>query len=240
MDRPHHGHLGPDLAAPRPSRVGPVQLHRRSLSARRGRGRAVPRLHALFHLLVPGCPPGADHFGLHPGVAGRGGVGRADLDRALGARWPLGLAGWQCLYIFEAIPTVLIGFAVLFYLTDRPAHAGWLTRGRAGLARSAHRRRAPADRGACQVEIWRSFWRPQGAAAVAELYRHRHRQPRHAAVSAADHQGARHQQHAGRLGHDDPLYLRRDRMVFCGWFSDRIGERRWTLFWTCACRRSGW
>src|SRR5205085_1574561 len=28
-------------------------------------------------------------------------------------------------------------------------------------------------------------------------------------------------------------------MVFCGWLSDRIGERRWTLFWTCLISAAG-
>ena len=28
-------------------------------------------------------------------------------------------------------------------------------------------------------------------------------------------------------------------MVFCGWLSDRIGERRWTLFWTCVLSAIG-
>src|SRR5207244_9379539 len=28
-------------------------------------------------------------------------------------------------------------------------------------------------------------------------------------------------------------------MVFCGWLSDRLGERRWTLFWTCALSALG-
>ena len=30
------------------------------------------------------------------------------------------------MYIMEAIPTVLIGIVVFFYLTDRPAKANWL------------------------------------------------------------------------------------------------------------------
>jgi cyanate permease len=30
------------------------------------------------------------------------------------------------LFILEALPSVLMGFAVIFYLTDRPAHAAWL------------------------------------------------------------------------------------------------------------------
>ena len=37
-----------------------------------------------------------------------------------------GLRGWQVMYIVEAIPTVLIGIAVFFYLTDRPSEAHWL------------------------------------------------------------------------------------------------------------------
>lgn len=39
----------------------------------------------------------------------------------------LGLKGWQHLYIFEGLPTVLAGFLVLFMLTDRPAQATFLT-----------------------------------------------------------------------------------------------------------------
>lgn len=38
-----------------------------------------------------------------------------------------GLAGWQWLYLLEAAPSLLLGFAVPFVLTDRPATASWLT-----------------------------------------------------------------------------------------------------------------
>jgi MFS transporter, ACS family, tartrate transporter len=38
----------------------------------------------------------------------------------------LGLAGWQWLYIIEALPSILLAFAVLAFLTDRPAIAKWL------------------------------------------------------------------------------------------------------------------
>jgi len=37
-----------------------------------------------------------------------------------------GLAGWQWLFIIEAAPAVLLGVVTFFYLTDRPADAGWL------------------------------------------------------------------------------------------------------------------
>jgi D-galactonate transporter len=37
-----------------------------------------------------------------------------------------GLAGWQWVYLIEALPAVLLSFGVLFYLTDKPADATWL------------------------------------------------------------------------------------------------------------------
>jgi ACS family tartrate transporter-like MFS transporter len=39
----------------------------------------------------------------------------------------LGLAGWKWVFIGEGVPSVLLGISVLFYLTDRPAKAHWLT-----------------------------------------------------------------------------------------------------------------
>lgn len=39
----------------------------------------------------------------------------------------LGMTGWQWVYVFWAIPAVLLGFGVLFLLTDRPRQAKWLT-----------------------------------------------------------------------------------------------------------------
>lgn len=38
----------------------------------------------------------------------------------------MGLAGWQWLFIIEAVPAVICGIVVLFYLTDQPAGAHWL------------------------------------------------------------------------------------------------------------------
>jgi ACS family tartrate transporter-like MFS transporter len=54
---------------------------------------------------------------------------------ALGAKvsgWLLqlnafGLAGWQWVFLVEGLPAVVMGLAVPFLLTDRPAHARWLT-----------------------------------------------------------------------------------------------------------------
>ncbi len=37
-----------------------------------------------------------------------------------------GMAGWQWMFIVEAIPAIILGFLVPFLLTDRPAQARWL------------------------------------------------------------------------------------------------------------------
>ncbi|MFV0284101.1 MAG: MFS transporter [Castellaniella sp.] len=38
----------------------------------------------------------------------------------------MGLTGWQWLFILEAIPALILGVVVFFYMTDRPAQAKWL------------------------------------------------------------------------------------------------------------------
>ena len=37
-----------------------------------------------------------------------------------------GMEGWQWLFVLEALPSILVGIAVLFYLTDFPRQASWL------------------------------------------------------------------------------------------------------------------
>ena len=37
-----------------------------------------------------------------------------------------GFAGWQWMFIAEAIPTVIVGFVFFFFVTDRPHQAHWL------------------------------------------------------------------------------------------------------------------
>jgi len=38
----------------------------------------------------------------------------------------LGLAGWQWLFIIEALPAIILSGVVFFFLTDRPVEANWL------------------------------------------------------------------------------------------------------------------
>ncbi len=39
----------------------------------------------------------------------------------------LGMVGWQWVYVFWAVPAVVLGILVYFWLVDRPKHARWLT-----------------------------------------------------------------------------------------------------------------
>jgi MFS transporter, ACS family, tartrate transporter len=56
-------------------------------------------------------------------------IGRTHMVDGVSVTNPLlfGLKGWQWIYIFWGIPAVVVGFIVMFYLTDRPRYARWLT-----------------------------------------------------------------------------------------------------------------
>jgi len=45
----------------------------------------------------------------------------------LGLNGRLGLAGWQWLFLLEGLPSMVLGVVVLWFLTDRPSQAAWLT-----------------------------------------------------------------------------------------------------------------
>jgi hypothetical protein len=59
---------------------------------------------------------------IHRGNAGRGPRTAQECRREGVA----GLHGWQWMFILEAIPALIMTFAVLYYLTDRPMEAHWL------------------------------------------------------------------------------------------------------------------
>jgi sugar phosphate permease len=44
-----------------------------------------------------------------------------------GTHGALGLAGWRWMYIIEGFPSIIIGIIALYYLTDQPKQAHWLT-----------------------------------------------------------------------------------------------------------------
>jgi ACS family tartrate transporter-like MFS transporter len=52
----------------------------------------------------------------------------APISTALLGIQAAGLHGWQWMFLLEAIPTIVLGFAVLWLLPDRPGDVAWLTR----------------------------------------------------------------------------------------------------------------
>ena len=150
-----------------------------------------------------------------------------------------GLRGWQCMYIFEAIPTVLIGIATFFYLTDRPSEARWLDVGeREWLnSRIAHeRRQIEAHHG---LGVLRSFFDPKVVMLSLNYI---------GIVTASLGMLLFLPQIIKELGVTNmqvgwltmiPYICGAISMVFCDWLSDRIGDRRWSLFTTCVISTVG-
>ena len=68
-----------------------------------------------------------------------------------------GLTGWQWLFILEAVPAVILGVVVLFYMTDRPEKAKWLPDDqRAWLVETMEAERAKKA-GHASHSIWRGL-----------------------------------------------------------------------------------
>jgi ACS family tartrate transporter-like MFS transporter len=73
----------------------------------------------------------------------------------------LGLKGWQWVYIFWGVPAVVLGVVVLFFLTDRPSQARWLTaEERAALEGELERERALGI-GKRHLNLWEGLTNPR-------------------------------------------------------------------------------
>ena len=157
----------------------------------------------------------------------------------LGLDGLFGLRGWQLMYILEAIPTVLIGIVAFFYLTDRPSEARWLgTEEREWLeARMvSERRQIEAHHG---VSMLRAFFDPKVVLLSLNYI---------GIVTASLGMLLFVPQILKDLGVSNmqvgwltmiPYTAGAISMVFCGWLSDRIGDRRWSLFTTCVISTLG-
>jgi ACS family tartrate transporter-like MFS transporter len=157
----------------------------------------------------------------------------------LGLNGLFGLKGWQCMYIFEAIPTVLIGIVVFFYMTDRPHQARWLRPEERDwlIAVIEHEKRQIAE--THRIGLWRSFWDPKVVmlslnylgivtASLGMLF----------FVPQAIKQLHLTNMQVGWVTMI-PYVCGAISMVTFGWLSDRIGDRRWSLFWTCLLGMAG-
>ncbi len=150
-----------------------------------------------------------------------------------------GLKGWQCMYVFEAIPTVLIGVAVFFYLTDRPEQASWLAPDeKKWLASGIALETAKVER-ENKVSLMQSFWDPRVVLLSLNYL---------GIVTASLGMLLFLPQIVKQLGVTNmqvgwvtmiPYGCGAVSMVVCGYIADRVGDRRWTLFWTCVIATIG-
>ncbi|MFI5023499.1 MAG: MFS transporter [Alphaproteobacteria bacterium] len=166
-------------------------------------------------------------------------VGSPVSTALLGLDGLLGLAGWKWMYIAEATPTVLVGIAALFYLTDRPAQARWLSEEErtwlsATLAEES--RRIETRR---KVSLLRSFSDVKVLLLALNYL---------GIVTASLGMLLFLPQMVKQLGLTNmqvgwvsmiPYVCGAIAMVIWGWVSDRMGERRWNLFWACIAATIG-
>jgi MFS transporter, ACS family, tartrate transporter len=151
----------------------------------------------------------------------------------------LGLAGWKWLFLAEAAPAVLLGIAVLFYLTDRPAVASWLEpdeRRWLSAIMAEEQRLVGTGR---RISVWRSFI-DRRVLALGLI----HFAQAGVSVSMAVFVA----QMIKQLGLTNmqtgwltaiPFICGTIGVVVWGHLSDRMNERRWNLVAACVCMAAG-
>jgi len=157
----------------------------------------------------------------------------------LGLDGLLGFAGWKWIYIMEAIPTVLIGVFVLFAMTDRPAKAHWLTTDeKAWLVGTLEQERRAVE-AVGKYSMWQAMVNPKilllsvnylgivTASLGLLLFI-----PQIIKSLGTTNMGTGY---ATALAYICGAIS----MVAWGWVSDRMGERRWNLFWACTLATFG-
>jgi len=151
----------------------------------------------------------------------------------------LGLAGWKWMFIAEAVPTVLVGFFILFFVTDRPHLAHWLNDDeRKWLIETLETERGLVE-ARHKVSFWRSFWDPKILLLTLNYF---------GIVGSSVGMLLFVPQIVKQLGLSNmqvgwvsmiPYLCGAVAMIAWGWYSDRTGERRWNLFWACIVATAG-
>jgi MFS transporter, ACS family, tartrate transporter len=68
-----------------------------------------------------------------------------------------GLSGWQWMFIIEAVPAIILGVVVLFYMTDRPEKAKWLNDDERNWLVTAMNAEAAKKAGTASHSVWRGL-----------------------------------------------------------------------------------
>jgi MFS transporter, ACS family, tartrate transporter len=150
-----------------------------------------------------------------------------------------GLAGWQWMFIAEAAPTVLIGFCLLFWVTDRPHLAHWLSEDERSWLNTTLETERHLIEAARKVHFWESFWNPKVLLLTLNYF---------GIVTASVGMLLFLPQMVKQLGLTNmqvgwvtmiPYLSAVVAMLAWGWLSDRLGERRWTLSFACLVSAAG-
>jgi ACS family tartrate transporter-like MFS transporter len=151
----------------------------------------------------------------------------------------LGLAGWKWMFIWEAVPTIVVGIAILFSITDRPHLAHWLGDDQRKWlidTLEAERGLVEAKR---KISVWQSFWEPKVLLLTLNYF---------GIVGASVGMLLFVPQMVKTLGVSNmvvgwvtmiPYICGAVAMLVWGSYSDRTGERRWNLFFTCVAATVG-
>jgi MFS transporter, ACS family, tartrate transporter len=73
----------------------------------------------------------------------------------------LGLSGWQWMFIVEAVPAIVLGVVVVFYMTDRPEKAIWLRDDERSWLVNTMNAEGARKAGAASHNIWRGLVDPR-------------------------------------------------------------------------------
>ncbi|MEG1212086.1 MAG: MFS transporter [Leclercia sp.] len=69
----------------------------------------------------------------------------------------MGFAGWQWMFVLEAVPAVILGVVVLFWLTDRPEKAKWLSEEERGWLIGTLQREQASKQATAQHSVWKGL-----------------------------------------------------------------------------------
>jgi ACS family tartrate transporter-like MFS transporter len=158
----------------------------------------------------------------------------------LGLDGLFGLKGWQIMYIAEAIPTVVVGVATYFVLTDKPEQAKFLTAEERGWLAGKLAAERQAKSSLRTVTLWQAMINPKVLLMALNYF---------GIVTASLGMLIFIPQIIKSIGHSSnmtvgwltmiPYICGGIALVVWGRISDRMNERRWNLLAACVLSTAG-